>query len=83
MKFKIGDVVRFIFDSEKTAMVCGYGKGSCFSSDYGFYEDDEIVLAMRENGTVLVFKMNNPDWVIVDHVDCGDMFTKIVGAKEI
>lgn len=83
MRYKIGDIVRLIFDSEKTAMVCGYGKGHCFSSELTFESDDDVVLAMRENGTVFVFKSTNCDWVVVNHVDMTDIFTHIVDAKEI
>ena len=80
--FKIGDIVRFKFLPTKTAMVCGFGLGSAFAYHFGFQRDEEIVLAMRENGAVIVFRNSNEDYEIVDHVDMSKIFTKIVGAKE-
>ena len=83
MKHKIGDIVRFIFCPELTAMVVGYGKGSCFASVYNFGYDDDVILAMTEKGNVLVFKDGSSDWQVVDHVDMGNVFKHIVDAKEM
>ena len=82
MKHKIGDIVRFIFSPEQTAMVVGYGKGFCFSKIYNFGHDDDIVLAMTEKENVLVFKNGSKDWQVVDHVDVGEVYKHIMQAKE-
>lgn len=83
MKHKIGDIVRFRFSNNLSAVVSGYGVGKAFAPYFHFAPEDDIVLATRENGTVIVFKDNNTDWEVVGHVDMTDCITKIMNAKEI
>ena len=82
MKFKIGDVVRFRFAPEISAVVSGYAKGQYFKHPFVFDYDEDVVLATTEHGSVHVFLQDNSDWEVVDHADMTECLTKIVKAKE-
>ena len=82
MKFKIGDVVRFRFAPEISAVVSGYAKGRFFKYPFVFGYDEDVVLATNEHGSVHVFSQDNSDWEVVDHADMTECLTKIVKAKE-
>lgn len=83
MKHKIGDIVRFRFSTDMVAIVSGHALGVSFAPLYHFMPDDKIILATRENGIVLVFKDDNPDWEIIGHSDTTTIIKKIIEAKEI
>ena len=82
MKFKIGDVVRFRFAPEVSAVVSGYAKGQFFKHPFVFDYDEDVVLATTEHGTLHIFSQISNDWEIVDHADMTECLTKIMQAKE-
>lgn len=82
MNFKIGDVVRFKILPDQCGVVFGYAIGSAFAPYFGFKPKENIILAMREDGTVMVFRNTNSDYEVVSHVDMTDALMKIIFAKE-
>lgn len=82
MNFKIGDIVRFKILTDQCGVVFGYAIGSAFAPYFGFKPKENIILAMRENGTVMVFRNTNSDYEVVGHVDMTEALAKIVNSKE-
>ena len=80
--FKIGDIIRHRLAPEIVGMVVGYGVGRAFASYFNFPSEEQIILVMRENGTVLVIKESNADYEVAGHYDMGEVFKMIVESKE-
>ena len=76
--FKAGDIVRFLYDSEQTAMAIGFrdSKGTDIYSDR-----NRFVMAMTKEGEVISFLFNDKDWIVVDHVDLTEIIQRIEEAK--
>lgn len=74
--FKVGDIVRFLYDSKETAMVIGFGSEDVYS------DSGREVLATTKEGKVIKFQFNNRDWIVVDHVDFAEIIKRIEEAKE-
>lgn len=79
LNYMIGDIVQCIFDPTITGMVVGYGNGKVFTY---MRDDTHVVLAMREDGSILTFSLNSGDYKVVNHVNMGDVFECIVNAKK-
>ncbi len=73
--FKVGDIVRFLYAPEETALVIGFGSDDVYS------DSGREVLATQKDGRVIKFQFNNKDWIIVDHVDFTEIIKRIEEAK--